>query len=84
LEDPVQLEITCREVWREISNFLDGEVSAELRARLERHFGDCKHCSAILDGSRNTLTLVANGKAFELPAEVGKRMYARFREFLKR
>ncbi len=47
------IEISCLEVWREVSNFIDGEVDAELRARMEAHFKGCAHCKAILDGTRN-------------------------------
>jgi len=35
------IEISCLEVWREISNFLDGEVDPEMRARMEAHFKVC-------------------------------------------
>ena len=32
------IEISCLEVWREISNFIEGEVGGELRERMEAHF----------------------------------------------
>ena len=32
------IEISCIEVWREISNYIDDDVNAELRARMEAHF----------------------------------------------
>ena len=37
------VEISCVEVWREISNYVDGEVDADLRARMEAHFRACAH-----------------------------------------
>jgi hypothetical protein len=69
------IEISCIEVWREISNYLEGEVDAELRARLEAHFKVCKHCTAILDGTRNVVELIADGEAFEVPAGFGERLF---------
>jgi anti-sigma factor RsiW len=69
------IEISCIEVWREISNYLEGEVDPELRARLEAHFKVCKHCSAILDGTRNVVELIADGEAFEVPAGFGDRLF---------
>ncbi|MGH9649822.1 MAG: zf-HC2 domain-containing protein, partial [Terriglobales bacterium] len=36
------IEISCLEVWREISNYVDEAVGAELRARMEEHL---KHCN---------------------------------------
>ena len=69
------VEISCEEVWREISNYLEGEISAELRARMEEHFKDCKHCTAVLDGTRNVLHLVGDATAFELPSGFSNRLY---------
>jgi len=31
------VEISCEEIWREISNYLEGEISGEMRARMEEH-----------------------------------------------
>jgi anti-sigma factor RsiW len=69
------IEISCLEVWREISNYVDGEVDAELRARLEAHFKVCAHCTAILDGTRNVVKLVGDGVEYELPDGFSQRLY---------
>jgi anti-sigma factor (TIGR02949 family) len=74
------IEISCVEVWQEISNYLDGEVDAELRARMEAHFKGCAHCKAILDGTKNTLKLVADGVEFPLPSGFSARLYDRIRK----
>ncbi len=71
------VEISCLEVWREISNFIDGTVDADLRARLEHHFKGCKHCAAILDGTSNAVRLVGDDQAFELPKGFGERLISR-------
>jgi anti-sigma factor (TIGR02949 family) len=69
------IEISCVEVWREISNYLDGEISAELRERMRAHFEACAHCSAVLDGTRNVVQLVGDGRTFPLPEEFSARLY---------
>ena len=69
------LEISCVEVWREISDYLDGNIDAELRTRIEAHFKACKHCSAVYDGTRNVVRLIGDGRAFEVPASFSKRLY---------
>ncbi len=61
------IEISCLEVWREISNFVDGEVDAELRARMEAHFKVCAHCKAIYDGTKNVIKLVGGGVEYQMP-----------------
>jgi len=69
------IEISCVEVWREISNYIDEQVDPELRARKEAHFKNCKHCSAIHDGTRNVVRLIADGHTFEVPASFSQRLY---------
>ena len=72
------IEISCSEVWREISNYIDDAiVDAELRARMEAHFKACKHCTAVLDGTRNVIKLVVDEAEFEVPAGFGARLYSK-------
>jgi anti-sigma factor RsiW len=79
------LEISCVEVWQEISNYIDDEISPDLRARMEAHFKACEHCTAIVDGAKNVVQIVADERAFDLPANFGKRLFAKFeKEILKK
>jgi anti-sigma factor RsiW len=71
------IEISCVEVWREISNYLDADISPELRERMEAHFKVCAHCSAVLDGMRNIVGLVADGRLFQTPPGFHKRLYSK-------
>jgi predicted anti-sigma-YlaC factor YlaD len=75
--------IDCRHVVFEISNFIEGEVSAELRARMEAHFKECAHCLAIFDGTRNVIRLVGDGTAFDVPAGYSSRLYDKLKNYLK-
>jgi MEDS: MEthanogen/methylotroph, DcmR Sensory domain/Putative zinc-finger len=75
----IPIEISCQEVWREISNFLDGTVQPALRARMSAHFSRCKHCTAILEGTSNTIRLVGDGEAFDLPAGLSERLQDKLR-----
>jgi hypothetical protein len=73
------IEISCIEVWREISNFLEGVVDPELRARMEAHFAVCNHCKAILDGTNNVVKLIADGQTFEVPPGFSERLFKKLR-----
>jgi anti-sigma factor RsiW len=69
------IEISCLEVWREISNYVDGDINAELRTRMEAHFKVCAHCKAVVDGTRNVVKLVADGVEYDLPNGFSQRLY---------
>lgn len=79
-----EVEISCREVLREISNYIEKDVPAALRARLESHFQRCNHCRAVLDGTGNLLRLVGDGQAFDLPPGFSQRLQQRIAAELKK
>ena len=60
--------VNCEQVWQQISNYLDGDLPAELRKAIEAHVHGCKHCTAVLEGTRNVITLYADERVIELPA----------------
>ena len=77
------MRIDCKHVWQYISAYIDDEVDAELRARIELHLETCEICSAVLDSTRNLVILVADDRVFELPAGFSQRLHARLdNEFL--
>jgi hypothetical protein len=74
------IEISCVEVWREISNYVDNDVAPELRARMEAHFKVCAHCTAVLDGTKNVVKLVGDGIEYDLPEGFSQRLYKKLKE----
>ena len=74
------IEISCLEVWREISNYIEDDADVELRARMEAHFKVCAHCMAVLDGTRNVVKLVGDGVEYQMPDGFSQRLYNRIKE----
>ena len=71
------LEIDCYTVRRELSDYLEGDLTAQLRLQIEGHLENCDRCTAVYDGIRNVIQLVANEKAIELPRGFSGRLYQR-------
>jgi anti-sigma factor RsiW len=74
------VEISCVEVWREISNYIDEAIDPELRARMEAHFKACAHCTAVLDGTKNIVKLLADGVEYDLPPGFSQRLYSKLKD----
>jgi anti-sigma factor RsiW len=74
------IEISCLEVWREISNYVDGQIDAALRARMEAHFKVCAHCKAIYDGTKNVVKLVGDGVEYQMPEGFSQRLYDKIKK----
>jgi anti-sigma factor RsiW len=77
------MAMTCKEVWREISNYIDDAVSPEMREELELHLAYCRHCTAIVDAVHNIIILVADGRTFSLPVGFSDRLKARIEQELQ-
>jgi anti-sigma factor RsiW len=71
------VEISCLEVMRELSNYIDKDLEPELRTQITAHLPTCAHCTATYDGLRNTMTLVGDGRSFQLPAGFSQRLRAK-------
>ncbi|MCI0402817.1 MAG: zf-HC2 domain-containing protein [Acidobacteria bacterium] len=71
------MKISCQEVWREVSNYLEDDLTPELRSRIEAHVKGCVHCSAIVDGTKNVVELVCDDRAFALPEGFSRRLSQR-------
>src|ERR1700687_5519110 len=69
--------VKCEEVWREISNYLDGEVSPDLHAAIDEHVSRCKNCAAVLDGTRNVVQLYGDERMLEVPLGFSHRLHRR-------
>jgi predicted anti-sigma-YlaC factor YlaD len=72
--------VSCEHVWREVSNYLDHELDAGLRAAIEDHLRSCKHCTAVVDGTRNVITLYGDDRLFILPKGFSERLERRISE----
>jgi Putative zinc-finger len=68
---------SCEQVWKEISNYLEGEVDSGLRAAMDDHFRTCPRCRSVLDGMRNVVHLYSDERLIEVPSGFGRRLERR-------
>lgn len=72
--------IDCKHVWAQVSDYIDGSVTAEEREAIERHLANCRYCSAVMDSTRNILVLLGDAQTFEVPVHYGERLHRRLQE----
>lgn len=72
--------VQCEWVWREVSNYLDGEVDPALRVAIEDHIGGCQRCAAVVDGMRNVIELYGDERMLEVPLGFSRRLHQRLDE----
>ena len=71
--------MTCEAVIREISNYIDGDLHAELRREIEAHLKDCKDCQVIIDQTKLTVDIFCDSEMVELPDDVRQRLHQALR-----
>jgi hypothetical protein len=69
--------VNCEQVWREISNYVDGDVDAALRSTMDEHFRTCKKCASVLAGTRNVVQLYGDERMLEVPSGFSRRLEKR-------
>lgn len=69
------VEVDCYKVRGELSNYLEGDLTLELRRQIENHLASCSHCTAVYDGMRNVVTLLGDERVVELPEGFSRRLY---------
>ena len=74
----------CKDVLANLSCYLDGDGSAELRAALEKHISSCRRCRVVFDTTGKMLKIVTDTAPFEVPLAVSARLYARLEEVLSK
>jgi anti-sigma factor RsiW len=76
--------ISCEEVWRDVSDYIDDDLDPIQRAALDRHFVECRHCTALLDGMRNVIALYRDERVLTPPDGFHQRLCRRLEEAAKR
>ncbi len=66
---------TCHDLLGELSEYLDGEASAEVCAEIERHMAGCNQCRVVVDTLRKTISLYRTLPQPEFPAAARERLY---------
>lgn len=62
--------ITCDEFFAEFADYLENQVSSEVRQELELHLSQCRACHVLYDSTRKTIKIVSESDSFELPENV--------------
>ena len=73
----VEGAVNCEQVWRDVSNYVDGSVDAALRAAMDEHFHTCPRCASVLAGTRNVVRLYGDERMLELPMGFSRRLERR-------
>jgi len=68
--------LTCKDFLRELSDYLDESLDAEIRAKLEKHITECPNCWVIADTTRKTIKIYKGMEPYPIPSDMQDRLMA--------
>lgn len=75
----IPAELTCQEFVELVTDYLEGALSREDRARFESHLADCPDCSVFLEQMRRTINAIGYLPEAAITPEIKAEMLTRFR-----
>jgi anti-sigma factor (TIGR02949 family) len=68
---------SCEDVRAALSDYVDGDVSPDIRRELEQHLAECRTCQVLYDTTRKTLRIVTDAGSVEIPEDISERLIKR-------
>jgi hypothetical protein len=69
------ISMECKEMLKELSEYIDGELDPSLCAQLECHMKDCHPCLIFINTLKKTISLYKYAASEPLPKEVHLRLH---------
>jgi anti-sigma factor RsiW len=74
-------ELTCQQLVELVTDYLEGRLSAEERARFERHLGVCPGCVTYVEQFRETIRLTGALREADVEEPARSALLAQFRDW---
>jgi anti-sigma factor (TIGR02949 family) len=71
------LHKNCKSLLGSLSEYIDGELPAELCREIEKHLEGCDDCRVVLNTTKRTIDLVRIPADEDVPADVRERLFKR-------
>lgn len=68
--------LTCKEFLEELTDYLDEQTTAEIKAKLERHITECPNCWVICDTTKKTIQVYKGASQCIIPSDIHARLMA--------
>jgi anti-sigma factor RsiW len=80
----VSSRLTCRKLVELVTEYLEGTLPPDDRARFEEHLVKCDGCGAYVDQMRKTIALAGRVREQDIEPEAREKLMAAFRDWRAR
>ena len=73
-----QHDLNCRDIMKNLNDFIDGELDGQICADIEAHIDACPDCQIVVNTLKKTVELCQRAEQeVELPEEVRHRLFVK-------
>lgn len=69
------MKLTCEELVKHLSDYLDNELDEALSRAAQEHLQTCENCQVVLDTTKQTILLYKEHHIVELPSSRKNQLY---------
>ena len=74
----------CKDIVKELADYLDEALDPCLRTSIEQHLGECKDCRVVVDTTKQTIDIFCNSEPAPLPPTTRARLHDALVKHLRR
>lgn len=65
----------CTEFLKELTDYLDGKITENLRMELDEHLHWCHECHVVMNTTKKTIEIYRDNELYELPENLRTRLH---------
>ena len=65
----------CSEFFKELNQYLDGDIDADTKMELEEHLHWCKDCYVVCNTTKQTIEIYRHNEVYALPEDLRSRLH---------
>jgi len=67
--------VKCKQFLEELTDYLDGKISENLKAELDEHLHWCHECHVVMNTTKKTIEIYRDNQVYELPEDLRSRLH---------
>jgi predicted anti-sigma-YlaC factor YlaD len=67
--------VKCTEFLKELTDYLDGKISENLKMELDEHLHWCRECHVVMNTTKKTIEIYRDNELYELPESLRTRLH---------
>jgi len=67
--------VKCNDFLKELSDYLDGRITEELKTELDEHLHWCHECHVVMNTTKKTIEIYRDNQIYELPTGLRTRLH---------